>query len=122
MLHSTYRTILVRTSFVILLYPGSVLAEVSDKEPTAGLFWVVGLVAAMLCLFGARVRPWLGLLFFMPVVFWFSSLFLEIHSPDVGPHLLREQGAVYYWQAYAAFGAALCGLILGYFWHKRISS
>ena len=122
MLRSTHRTILVRTSFAALLYPGTVLAEVSDKEPTTGLFWAVGITAAILCLFGARLRPWLGGLFFALAALWFASLFLEIHSPDVGPHLRREQGAAYYWQAYASFGIALSGLILGYFWHKRISS
>lgn len=122
MLYSTHRAVLARASFLILLSPGSVLAEVSDKEPATSLFWTVGLATALLCLFGARIRPWLGLVFFAPAALWFSSLFLEIHSSDVGPYLRVEQGAFYFWQAYGAFGTVLCGLILGYFWHKRISS
>jgi hypothetical protein len=122
MLHSTHRAILAAVSFLILLFPGTALAEVSDKEPTASLFWAVGLGAALLCLLGARIKPWLGAIFFTLAALWFISLFLEIHSSDVGPYLRQEQGAAYYWQAYAAFGAVLCGLALGYVWHKRISS
>ncbi|WP_143745874.1 hypothetical protein [Massilia sp. KIM] len=91
----------------------------SDKEPASSLFWCIGIAAALLCLVTARFKPWLGLLAFLPAALWFTSLFLEIHSPDVGPHLLREQGAVYYWQAYASLFIALCGLLLGYVWHKR---
>lgn len=122
MLHSTHRALLAHVSFVLLLFPDTALAEVSDKEPTTGLFWAVGLGAALLCLLGARIRPWLGAIFFALAALWFGSLFLEIHSSDVGPHLRREQGAVYYWQAYVAFGSVLCGLVLGYVWHKRLSS
>ena len=122
MLLTTYRAILARLAFVVFLYPGSALAEVSDKEPTTNLFWTVGIVAALACLFGTRMKPWLGAVLFAPTALWFISLFLEIHSSDVGPYLLSEQGSAYYWQAYAAFGIVLCGLVIGYAWHKRPAS
>lgn len=122
MLPATYRAILAFVSFAILLYPGSAFAEVSDKEPTTDLFWTVGLGATLFCLVGTRIRPWLGAVCFAPAALWFVSLFLEIHSADVGPYLLVEQGATYYWQAYAAFGTVLCGLGIGYVWHKRTAS
>ncbi len=122
MLRPSHRAVLTHVALAILLHPCAALAEVSDKEPTAGLFWAVGLGTAMLCLFGTRIKPWLGAAIFVLAVLWFISLFLEIHSSDVGPHLLSEQGAIYYWQAYAAFGAVVGGFVTGYFWHKRISS
>jgi len=122
MLRPSHRAILPQLALVILLHPCAALAEVSDKEPTAGLFWTLGLGSAMLCLFGTRIKPWLGAAFFALALLWFVSLFLEIHSSDVGPHLLREQGAAYYWQAYAAFGTVVGGFVIGYFWRRRISS
>lgn len=115
MLCSTHRAILALTC----LYPTVLLAEVSDKEPDAALFWQVGLAAALLCLVTARFRPWLGAICLAPAAIWFTSLFLEIHSTDVGPYLRLEQGNSYYLQAYAAFGIAVAGLVVGYLWHRR---
>ncbi|AXW60797.1 hypothetical protein CJO94_01270 [Ralstonia solanacearum] len=40
---------------------------------------------------------------------FFVSLLLEIHAPDVGAALYREQGGAYYAQAYLAFGLVLLG-------------
>lgn len=122
MLYPAHRAVLARVSFAFFMFPGSVLAEVSDKEPSVDQFWTVGIMAALLCLFGMRIKPWLGIVFFAPAALWFTSLFLEMHSADVGPSLLKEQGTAYYWQAYTAFGAVLCGLVIGYVWHKRAAS
>lgn len=110
MLYSAHRAIL---ALACLFYPTVLLAEVSDKEPNAVLFWQVGLAA---------FRPWLGAICFTPAAIWFTSLFLEIHSPDVGPYLRLEQGDGYYLQAYAAFALALSGLVTGCLWHRRKSS
>jgi len=116
MRHSTPRTLL---ALACIAFPGALMAEVSDKEPTAVFFWQVGLVASLLSLFAARVRPWLGVICFTPAAIWFAGLFLEIHSPDVGAYLQREQGNLYYLQAYAACALAISGLLTGYFWHRR---
>lgn len=105
----------------LALLPRTALAEVGDKEPAAHLFWTVGLTAALLCLFSARYKPWLGALFLLPAALWFTSLFLEIHSADVGPYLRLEQGTAYYVQAYAAFAVVLFGLIGGVIWHRQSS-
>lgn len=113
MLHSSHRAVLMLAGSIVMLTPSFVLAEVSDKEPAAGLFWVVGAAAAFFCFLAARFKPWLGLAVFAFPMLWFISLFLELHSADVGPHLLIEQGNVYYMQAYASFGLALGGLIVG---------
>lgn len=119
MLRNTHRTELSIAFITMLLGSGSAVAEVSDKEPTTTLFWAVSLAAAFLCLVCARIRPWLGLLAFAPAALWFASLFAELHSLNVGPYLKVEQGASYYWHAYAASGAVLSGLVLGFVWHRR---
>jgi hypothetical protein len=122
MLHSTHRAILNLAVLTVLVYPATVFAEVSDKEPSADLFWKIGLAAAIICLVGARMKPWLGIICFVPAALWFAGLFLELHSPDVGPHLRIEHGAAYFLQAYAAFVLSLCGLFAGYVWHyKRVT-
>ncbi|MEM8515276.1 hypothetical protein RCH14_004636 [Massilia sp. MP_M2] len=119
MLHSTHSAILKLVTLTMLVYPATVFAEVSDKEPSADLFWKIGLAAAIICLLGTRMKPWLGIICFLPVAMWFGSRFLELHFSDVGPHLRLEQGAIYFLQAYAAFGLPLCGLLAGYVWHRK---
>jgi hypothetical protein len=114
-----HRTVLNLACLVMLSYSGIALAEVSDKEPAVGLFWQVGILSALLCLVGTRIRPWLGMLCFVPAAIWFLDLFLEIHSPDVGAHLRLEQGIDYFIHAYAAFAIILCGLVVGYIWHRK---
>jgi hypothetical protein len=116
MLHSTHRAILNLAVLTVLVYPATVFAEVSDKEPSADLFWKIGLTVAIVCFVGTRIKPWLGIICF---ALWFGILFLELHSPDVGAHLRLEQGAAYFLQAYAAFGLPLCGLLAGYLWHRK---
>jgi 4-hydroxybenzoate polyprenyltransferase len=119
MLNSTHHAILNLAILAVLVYPATVFSEVSDKEPSADLFWKIGLAAAIICFVGARIKPWLGIICFLPAAMWFGSLFLELHSPDVGPHLRIEQGSAYFLQAYAAFGLSLCGLFAGYVLHRK---
>ncbi|MEF9926603.1 MAG: hypothetical protein RR775_20360 [Massilia sp.] len=106
-------------TLTMLVYPATVFAEVSDKAPSTEFFWKIGLAAAIICFVGARMKPWLGIICFLPVAIWFGGLFLELHSRDVGPHLRLEQGAAYFLQAYAAFGISLCGLFAGYVLHRK---
>jgi len=119
MLHSTRRAILKLAVFTVLVYPATVFSEASDKEPSAYLFWKIGLAAAIVCFVGTRIKPWLGVSCFIPVALWFASLFLELHSFDVGPHLRIEQGTAYFLQAYATFGLPLCGLLAGHVWYRK---
>jgi len=118
-LHSTHSALLNLAVLTVLAYPSTVFAEVSDKEPSTDLFWKIGLAAAIICVAGARMKPWLGIICFVPAAIWFANLLMEIHSPDVGPHLRIEQGSAYFLQAYAAFGLPLCGLLAGWVWHRK---
>jgi hypothetical protein len=118
MLHPAHRALLT-VACLTALYPASAFAEVSDKEPTTTLFWAVGLTAALLCFLLTRLRPWLGSAVFLFALLWFAMLFGEIHSPDISLHLQREQGFIYYLQAYAAFVAVIFGFALGHRLRKR---
>jgi hypothetical protein len=109
----------VTAYLLVILYPGTLWAEVSDKEFTVSSFWTVGISAAILCLVCTRIKPWLGMIYFVPVALWFVCLFVEIHSPDVRPYLRLEQGGAYYFQAYAAFASVALGLVAGYIWRQR---
>lgn len=116
---SVRRVVWVTAYLLVFLYPGVLWAEVSDKEFTVSNIWIVGISAAILCLVCTRIKPWLGIICFVPVALWFMGLFLEVHSPDVGPYLRLEQGGAYYFQAYAAFALVALGLVAGYIWHRR---
>ena len=83
------------------------------------LFWRISLAAAIICLVGARMKQWLGIICLLPAAIWFANLLMEIHSSDFGPHLRIEQGFAYFLQAYAAFGLPLCGLLSCYVWHRK---
>lgn len=50
---------------------------------------------------------------------WFMALLVEIHAPDVGPVILREQGLVYVMQAYAAGALIVGGGLVGWTWRRR---
>lgn len=118
MLYPANRTSLT-FAWLMAVYPASAFAEVSDKEPTAGLFWAVGLIGAFLCILLTLARPSLGIVALLLVSLWFVSLFFEIHSSNINAYLQQEQGSIYYLQAYAAFILAIFGSAFGYRWSKR---
>ena len=76
MLHSIHRAILNFAVLTVLVYPAIVFAEVSDKEPSTALFWKISPAAAIICLVGARMKPWLGIIFLLPAVIWFANLLM----------------------------------------------
>lgn len=113
MLHSPRRAVSEKIAFCLLFIPGTVLAEVSDKEPSIISVWSVGVTAALVCYFGSRQRRWLAPVLGALPVLWFASLFVEIHSTDIGSYLYAEQGPAYYVQAYLSFTTFVVGLALG---------
>jgi hypothetical protein len=114
MLHPPYRTVLSKVvPILLMLVPVAASAEVSDKEPSILCVWGVGAAASVVCFLGSCYRRWLAPgIAALPAV-WFASLFMEIHSEDVGPHLYNEQGLAYYVQAYLALAFFVFGVILG---------
>lgn len=123
MLYPINRFLRKSLSVVILLaticFPGIACAEVSDKTPSLQYIWIVAISSGLVCLAAAYIKRWL--LFFVAVfpLVWFVSLFLEIHSPDVGPALLAEAGYSYFVQAYLAiFVVCVLGTV-GWLLHKK---
>lgn len=113
MLHSPRCALFEKIAFCLLLFPSTVLAEVSDKEPSVLCIWSVGVAAALVCYFGSRHRRWLAPVLGGLPALWYGSLFVEIHSTDIRSYLYAEQGAAYYVQAYLSFTTFVVGLALG---------
>ena len=112
MLHSANRTLSkALIAFVTTFYLPSAYAEVLDKVPNLSFIWGVAIASGVVCLVATYFRRWLLIVAIFPAV-WFLSLFLEIHSPDVGPALLIEAGRSYIAQVYlAAFSVIALGAI-----------
>jgi hypothetical protein len=102
-----------------LFLPALAFAEVSDKEYGIGTIWLVGFAAAAVCFVGGYFRRWLLIPLAVVPLVWFVGLFLELHSSDVGPALLHEQGIGYYVQAYLAGVVFLLGCALGWGGKRR---
>lgn len=124
MLHSPDREVpRARTQGTIalatLLAPGLAVAEVSDKIPSLLEIWGVAGLAAFVLLLAARFRPSVLLPTLLLATMWFMALLVEIHAPDVGPVILREQGLVYVMQAYAAGALIVGGGLVGWTWRRR---
>lgn len=123
MLHPSNRALLVKLAFVALSFiPAFAFAEVSDKEPTVLYVWLVGIIAALVCLLGTYYRRWLAPILAALPLLWFASLLIEIHSADVGPYLYAEQGMTYYVQAYLSLAIFVAGVLLGLFLNGRRNS
>ena len=112
MLHPADRT-LSKTLILLVtvLYLPSAYAEVIDKVPSLPFIWGIALTSGIVCLVATYFHRSLLILVAFPAM-WFLNLFLEIHSPDVGPALLVEAGRSYIIQAYLA---ALSVVALGVF-------
>lgn len=118
MLYTPYRSLFKKVIIALLFLPILAYAEVSDKEPSVLYIWSIGAISAAVCFFGAYYRRWLLAVLVPAPALWFVSLFIEIHSTDVGLALYQEQGIVYYLQAYLSlllftFGSGIGWLING---------
>src|SRR6478735_10708246 len=103
MLHPAHRALLSKlVPLLLALAPIAASAEVSDKAPSALHIWGFGIAASVACFLGGCWRRWFGIVLAILPGAWFISLFLEIHSADVGPHLRNEQGSAYFVQAFLA--------------------
>jgi len=95
------------------LTPALAVAEVSDKMPTPTHVWIITLVASGVCGALTAWRPWLGASVAAGPAFWMTGLLMEMHSPDIAPHLLAGQSWSYYLKAYVAVGVFVVSLALG---------
>ncbi|HWV14157.1 MAG TPA: hypothetical protein VN030_01915, partial [Cellvibrio sp.] len=107
-----------RAISLLVFFPTTVFAEVSDKEPSLFFVWAVGVVAAVICFVSACFRKWLALALAVLPLLWFISFFMDIHSADVGPFLYAEQGLSYYIQSCLSLILFISGTVLGLFMKK----
>jgi hypothetical protein len=95
----------------------SILAEVSDKEPTFTEIWFIaaffGITSFLLC----RWRRFAGVIVLPLAACWAWAMLLEIHDPYVGPAILDELGRGYVVQAYIASFLPFMLVTIG-FWRR----
>jgi len=113
--HRAQRTLAV----LLLLAPPAAVAEVSDKVPSLGEIWGIATVAAMALLLAARYRPWLLAVALPIALLWFGALLAEIHSADVGPALVREQGVQFVVWADLVGALMMAACVAGWVWRRR---
>jgi hypothetical protein len=102
--------------------PTAALAEVSDKIPSLPQIWGIAGVAALALLLAMRFKPRISWLILPLLGLWFTTLLLEVHSADVGPAIVSEQGVGYVVQVYLAAGLAVVAGWIGWRWRKGRSS
>ena len=102
--------------------PAAALAEVSDKVPPLPHVWGVAGIAGLALLLAMRFKPRVSWLIAPVLVLWFTALLLELHSADVGPAILAEQGVGYVVQVYLAGGLAVVAGGIGWRWRKGRSA
>ena len=106
---------------VAAVTPAAALAEVSDKIPALAEVWSIAGIAAVVLLLAMRFKPRLSLLIVPLAALWFTALLLEVHSADVGPAIVREQGTGYVVQVYLAGALAVVAGWIGWWWRRARS-
>jgi len=100
-------------SFVVMFFPASVLAEVSDKMPSITRIWVQGAIVGGIGLVLAYYRMWAGLIFGIVTAFFCIGTYDLISDPYVGPAIIAEQGKPYLFAVYGSIVLMSAPLITG---------
>ena len=108
--------------FTAAVAPAAALAEVSDKIPSLPQIWGIAGIAALTLLLAMRFSPRVSWLILPLLGLWFATLLLEVHSADVGPAIVSEQGVGYVVQVYLAGGLAVVAGWIGWRWRKGRST
>jgi|GEM_PF-1160479 len=101
---------LLHFSLPALLAPAVASAEVSDKIPSIGGFWLTSLLLALATVALSRLRCWAGLILLPLSVILIAGALDVVRDPYVGPAAIREQGS---WYPIAAYGSSIL-LVLGH--------
>lgn len=101
------------------LVPTRAFAEVMDKEPPIGAYWLVALVISTIGFFTCKKWPWLGVV----VLVASYGILTEVLDPVVGPAIRNEAGLGYVIQVYLCslltVSASVGGIVM-HFRKKRI--
>lgn len=98
------------------------LAEVSDKEPSVVVIWLISLYLSGLVFLLSRWRKWASLIALPFIGFWAFALVVELRDPNVGTAILQELGRGYVVQAYVAAVVPIMCTLLAPFKFRRCSS
>jgi hypothetical protein len=104
------------------LAPAAALAEVSDKIPSLPHLWGIAGIAGLALLLAMRFKPRMAWLILPLLGLWFFTLLLEVHSPDLGPAIVSEQGVGYVVQVHLAGALAATAGWIGWRWRKGRST
>lgn len=109
------RSLLVSIVFgaMLLLCPGALHAEVSDKIPTQFQLWFTGALIAGLGYWAWRWRLWAGLVLLLVSLPYACQGLAVLAQPDIGPAAISEQGAHYVVAAGACALLAAVGMAFG---------
>ena len=102
--------------------PTAALAEVSDKIPSLPQIWGIAGIAGIALLLAMRFKPRMSWLILPLLAVWFTALLVEVHSADVGPAIVSEQGIGYVVQVHLAAGLAVVAGWIGWRWRRGRSS
>jgi hypothetical protein len=113
------KPLVLLASLFLLLAPGLVRAEVSDKIATIPQLGLSAILVGSLLLLLSRAWVRAGLIL-LPVTALLAYAALEpTLDPYVGPAILAEQGSVYYFASYAAAAALVMLHVLGLWLGRR---
>ena len=103
---------------LLLLFPLTVNAEVSDKMATQPDLWLSGLLVGVLIAAGIRWSKWLNLVGLPLTALFVYFAYDTLAQPDIGPAIIREQGGHYIVALYGSASLALIGVLIGNYLFK----
>ena len=104
--------------FVVLIIPLTSQAEVSDKMATQSGLWLSGFIAGALLAVFIRWSRWANIIGLPLIALFFYFAYDTLAQPDIGPAIIREQGAPYIVALYGSAVLVLVGLLVGNYLYK----
>ena len=102
-----------RLILVLLAFPVSALAEVSDKMPTQSGLWVSGVAVGGFLTFAIRWSKWVNLIGLPLVGLFFYLAWDTLRQPYIGAAIINEQGKLYIVALYGSAILVTIGVALG---------
>lgn len=104
--------------FLIILFPVSAVAEVSDKMATQQSLWLSGLLAGFVVAVCIRWSKWLNLVGVPLAVLFFYFAYDTLAQPDIGSAIIQEQGTPYILALYGSAILVVIGVLIGNYLNK----
>jgi CBS-domain-containing membrane protein len=101
------------TYFLILLFPISAAAEVSDKMATQQGLWLSGLLTGLVVAVCIRWSKWTNLIAIPLAVMFLYFAYDTLAQPNIGPAIIKEQGTPYIVALYGSAILVVIGVLIG---------